>query len=465
MAFLQYGGVSFNMARTHNVSFDPVMDASGLDYLNTKIRIEVAAVFNPVGTATDIAVAGQGDRLGVSLYALRDTLMTPRQALVLNVGQDMVIRSPAFNDQGLAMASDAQGGPFPRSFRVMEITGDKSAIIFYVIETYLNYCANYVLSNRWSVQTVTDYVGGMTTRIINGRAKFRLDLLNDDKVDADSFRKNLILPAGTNMVRKQVHIQVTADGSELSYRVVDQEVKLNLGKTKITRIEGNATVGVDSPIKDVQALVNKAVGFGAGAIGALQAAFNGRIGDAFVGAGRLLVNTVVGLLPTVRANCIVRVFGQKKAPLNLLADRARQIAFDRFAPLALGKTLFIVSCYLTQDLGNENEPFVEMRFEFLVANLNGLAAMLDPTKVPALMNLDTEISLDGGRFYLIEAPPDQKANSELPFSNNTRGYWLGQIAAAAMLVQPCQDPIQRNEQLLGQAAPAQGDVKVVRLQA
>jgi hypothetical protein len=453
---LKYGPVDLAVEHTSEVSIRAVYDSSGLDYLYDEITVGVVCVFNPAAVATkSIPPFAAADRLGVTVNNLKHTLLIPRQQLQLTLGTDRTFTAPldhplrdaqghpVLDGQGNQVVGplpcDPGGGPFPEECRIMEVIGDKTAVVLYRIRFHTLDCTgNFVLSNRWRVSSDTDGVSYLTTRVIEGRAVLRADfaLGQSPTVLIDQFRAAFVLSPPPGFIRKRVHVTATEDGRELVYQVIDREQRLNLGtKSPAVRVEGYATAGVDVPIGKAQALGTYALRAQAAAAG------NRFLRGVIAGAWESLAGHVGQLIPTPKANCIVRVTGKAGVNYADLVKLAVQIALDRFANYQLNNTLFVVSAYITQALDNEQAPYVELRMEFLVTGFNVLTAILDPVaNAVNFMNFKAEVegpnnSLGGNALRLSGG----HGNPPLPASNQTRGTWIGFLVSQALAV-PCSVP-------------------------
>jgi hypothetical protein len=349
---LNYNGVDLQIEHTADVSITPVMDQTGLDLLYQRVTVSMICVWNPWATAsfggatlvntgsnnTNAApLTGRaGDRLGVSLANLRQVLLTPQQPLKIWLGADRVWDVPARavgaapggqgagagglggmgtpqtqNSTGVAppgveyqFACDPAGGPFPEECRILEIVGDKTAVVQYRITFHVTDCSNYVLSNRWRT---TSHTGPdwLTTRITEGRAVMRLDKMLAFGYEADQFRANFILGVPNGFIRKEVNAIATEDGRELYYRVVDKQLAINIppAGTPGLRVEGHVSTGASWPF---HTLTDAIKGAAEAAKSATSFVARGPAGAFFA-----LDDAIAALrfLPTPRAIAVIRVFG------------------------------------------------------------------------------------------------------------------------------------------------------------
>ena len=460
---LQYSAIDLQIERTAEFNLRATRDHSDLDYLATEVTIGMVCLWNPWSTTSNLPQQPQplfaggppvnaipnalppGDRLGVAIKTLYETLMTPRQSLKIWIGGDLVFQVPQ-PVNGLVVGgaprptsvSDPMGGPFPEDCRILEIKGDKTAIVYYRIRFYVTNCNRYCLSNRWRMESHTDETF-TTTRIVHGRAKFRVDWLQDQQITADQFRSALVVPMPDGFNRKRINVVATEDGSEVDYTVIDQQTQRNLGLNYVVKVEGNATAGVEYPFKDAKSALMGAVK----ELKSISSALNVMGGMPDPSAiGMALAGMAINLMPTAKANVLVKMYGRHTAPQNeppngmgqWMSNWAIRIALDRLSPLVLavpvlGNIWPIASAYLTQDFGSDNSPYVELRMELLPMNMRLIGALLNPATVGTLMNLD--LSLPFATTTAIQ-------NQSPPYSGGTRGDYLVYMVTQALTTTKCQ---------------------------
>lgn len=254
--FLQYGAVSLKIVKFLECTRISEYDPSGTDYLWTKWRISVEAIYsrntpmnvpyavsylnlNPAnlqnGPAVDFNSANisapQTDR------SLRHSLSIPRQRLILSYGSG----DEGDNQTWLVSPSSAEyscdpiNGPHPIEQSVTEVRGDGSLfLVRFTIETATNDCvlsggnqAVFLLSNRWTA-TISADENYYETRTFTGQAIFRADLLKKlkDKTQIDKFRPNILPPTPIRCKRFIDELTVMPDGHTYHYTIrdVEQEV-------------------------------------------------------------------------------------------------------------------------------------------------------------------------------------------------------------------------------------------------
>lgn len=417
MADLIYNGVVLDKVKTAFYRVDPVTDPSGIDLECVKVTIEVQGVFHelwhgsnkPAGTDRRFNYGTPGDVAAISLYNLREVLMRPRGALEFWMGGVLVLDAPQRDGNGTRYSCDVKGGPFPQDVSVVQIIGDRAAIVRFRIETYVSNCEHYCLSNRWALNTSFDQHGYGTTTI-QGRASFRKDFLVNAGLQPDDFRKWLILPADFGMKRMSVDVRVNPEGTEVAYTVVDRVTNYGTGANSgIARVECQITSGMDTPLKSLKEETIEIYG-------AFKMAMGGDIGS----VGGKVFNWVV---PNCKLNVIVRIWGQAGMDRRQLLRMAASMALDRVSP---GFGVAIVSVYASVDWGSENPPFVEVRCEFMGKQKQ--LRLLFADDIGASFNWNTTIAGKGEVLNWSNTTPA----TQLPRSENTRGSTIGRMVAQTL---------------------------------
>jgi hypothetical protein len=425
MALFTYNNITINFLelRTQEYSAELQYDPTHKDPLYYHVTLRLAGVIQPYMISSNKppiigGVRAPGDRLGISIPNLQRALLEPRQQLVYRVGPDVVLTSPLTLDTGQVLASDCRGGPIPGHCKITEIIGDKSAMFSYSIETWVSTCDNYILSNRWRSSCSIDQEG-YTTRTTSGVAITRKDYIDFAMVNIDVWRQYLFVPVSDGLQRTGIQVNMNEDGTELNYTVTDRQTTYGTGNYPgISKIEGNITIGGQADhLPDVKDVVGAAVpGFWESNIPSLY------LWNRWSKAKTAAWNA----LPRGRANAMVRVFGQYGTPKNYLAQAAIACLVDRLQPIMVAGFLFTISCYLTQDIGTMNPPFVELRGEFVVGSIRQWALLFGAAGVgtfSGLMKLDIGIpNLGWGPTTPTTALPD----------NNSRGSWLRQLVTQAL---------------------------------
>ncbi len=205
---------------TQRVSFEPVYDPSGTDYLYTRITISVSAIM-----AETLVPGIGGETPTQTMVRIQHLLQTPRRGLSFVVGSDSLV---AVGSTGSIAATqqaalDAKNGPVPGACHITRIQGDKAFRIDWSVSAHVVDCAEagqgpaYV-SYRY---TETDDINrlGMTRRTRSGVIITRSDMLTSP----DAFR-GLVSPAlEPEFLRISSNYSLSPDGLSLSYTFVDEE--------------------------------------------------------------------------------------------------------------------------------------------------------------------------------------------------------------------------------------------------
>jgi hypothetical protein len=472
---LQYNAI--NIQIEHFTRFDQrdVYAADGVTYLYTHFVVEVIGVLNPKTVSETVLSSGGGGDQPIpdatdgtpvqtaarAMQVIRPLMMQKQQLLQISIDHstwdpntlapapllptsvdlvkvgipksNLVLESPmVFNVTGaggsrpMRMPCDARFGPNPIDFQVLSWIGEKTAIVKFSIETWLNECptVNFILSHNWSMthELDEDYY---TTRTIEGEVVFRRDWLEDqfDENGAivpgrpfvpDYFRKAFFHPIPDNMKRRQ-RVQATDDGCTINYTLVDEEQPMNLNPAYgITRIEGRYWREVD--------------------IGAQDVPLNPSIPTQNVG----MTCRAWGTRATTRFQLVQAAIRMATAwnlpPMALFADQSKR-------PLGISNHF-----RLEVDIVEKNVSLTSTA-EFsgwAGAMLNNVFAAFvwpadqgpDPTKFPATKGWTEDIGDFAAGTYTATTQPGQTFNP--PNDGNTRGTYLERMVSAALAAGPCQ---------------------------
>lgn len=237
--YITYNGVTLGLVKTNRFTCEPILTDDGIDYLWTKFRIDINCVFAPFETA----YAANSEGLPVSAptaipptthAAVRFALSQPRGTLIfLNCGFPL-LTSP---DSNLVTVTDANNGPFTQVLDVFQVAGAQTFLVHFVIETYLTECPNDVsvsplISNRFSQSQIInrELYTEITTR---GTAYFRIDLLQDAGVTADSFRDTVLPQPPPGCQRQSIDVRINSAANMLYYECRDVEKPYDLGETGV----------------------------------------------------------------------------------------------------------------------------------------------------------------------------------------------------------------------------------------
>lgn len=240
---LEYNRVKLQVEQVTSFEQTPIYSADGVDYLYTHVRINVRAIWHPNATNFQGKVAAE------SIETLRRTLLTPRRDLSIKVPSGGLGSYKAIIDvaRGLAeKGADANNGPKPIGMPVIQIIGEKLAVVDFAVETWVVECDSVrkLLSHRWEMSQARD-AEFFTTRTTTGTAV--LHALNVPI--PDSYRLALMPPVPTGFRRISEVTTPSSDGTTMNYTVVDEQITGNIAADygRIARYEGTAitTYGVD----------------------------------------------------------------------------------------------------------------------------------------------------------------------------------------------------------------------------
>lgn len=257
------------------------------DILYYRWTISVVATLNP-GT-----VYGRGLSPTMADVITRQRLLTPRQKLFLvspsapgsggNLGAitqlpadassaavplpyEVLLECPkTFNGSINEPDSDAKDGPTPLKLDITQIHGTGTFLVRYVIRCHetpsppsggTGEAPSPLASHRWTMSFGSDdhY---FTVRKIDGKAIFRKDMLAAYDMTVDDFRALLMHPIPLGFKRMPPQAEMSSDGTELNYSILDVEqannfnpystgaVKIDIAESVVlSRAEGLLGVGL-----------------------------------------------------------------------------------------------------------------------------------------------------------------------------------------------------------------------------
>jgi len=232
MSQLTYNGISLDDIKTQRIEQEVIYDASGVDYLFTKINITVHCIFN-----TALMPAQGGETPAAIMKRVRKCLLMERQVLNYSTEAQYIV-SPS------AGSEDAFHGPLPQYCHVVEVQGTQCFLVEYSVTTWIVECCEgqslAYMSNRWKEHHTIDKYG-YTKRQINGMVRFKGGGTIDTKtfgqkgMSADDFARGMIIPptlsipgnANSAFRRETQDYEVSEDGLTWTYNIVDQEYYTN----------------------------------------------------------------------------------------------------------------------------------------------------------------------------------------------------------------------------------------------
>lgn len=457
MSVLVYNGVYLDMVDTQGISRQAIYSDDGTTYHWTLWTFDIIAVINQDATSYSAAgVAAAAQSPVATDTGIRHKLMQPQKQLYYRVGDENLLQCPANGYE-----TDADNGPTPISFDILEIQGISTFLVRYRIECRVNECTGgsrpIILSHRWQTRLEIDQ-DHFSTRIVQGVAVFRGDEVRSQNVNVDQFRRDLFHPIGQNMQRENVVVDVLSGGNAVQYSFVDREKAFNLGVNSVaTRVEMFQSGGVYQP--DVAATTTSHI------IGELQRGVDRNLqaaagsttpqGGAFVAVG--LANAVFAsavslaksILPRYFAHIVVRAWGNRNSKKSDLRRLAIGTALSKVGGPSL---LYATEAVLTEESTGKYVTFeITHRYfsqiqqlALLVSGRNTanvgqfltsfVAPGLDPVFALFTQSEDLFNSFGGSTATQVDV-----GNPAFPNSSNSRGTWLGGAVAQA-LQEPCAVP-------------------------
>lgn len=252
-----YNDIGLALTHTNSVVVTNVSSEDGVDYLYSKVTIDVNCVLNPEETSYQFIPPEEtpGELPADTYTIIWQALMTKRKPLIFQNFGSFIWSSP----EALA-PTDLNNGPDPERCTILRIDGGTTIHLNYVITFYTSICDAQdgqvepvaILSHRFGQSMMVD-VDFYTTINTVGRVYFRTDILYSNGQMADQFRSNVVPFCPPGFRRAQMQWEVDSKNNILAYQIVDIELAYNLGNTGeqgsgtyITRAEGvysQSTIG------------------------------------------------------------------------------------------------------------------------------------------------------------------------------------------------------------------------------
>ncbi len=437
-------------APTRDVGIIPVLAAAGL----------------PPGVIATAPGQARGVVAPVTHISVRDWMMQPQRQLIYAVGSVPVLVSPGLNSDGTAATCDMWNGPMPLACDVVAVSGTKTFIVDYSVETYLNEAGLYVntpsclIGHTYERHSAfdQDYYATIVTR---GRARFRTDRLTFLGNVPDDFRSYLFHPRPRGFKRVTCDVTAVEDGSAIEYVLVDKELSLSIVPNGVTRIE--CFHEVDNSGRNLEGL---GVAMSKGATGWFKVPEPGQVSaDPIPGVAEAesavlagirewnhlldqiqgVINAGIDFIPRLKCDIVARVWGRRDVLRSVLQNTAVDLVLARLNmsinPLA--RFFAGTRLALSHDVAGS---FVECRGHIETA-LSGASLQLGAwlSGVPDIRSHFPKDSDDtnviGGGPILADLGPDG-TGMDLPNgflgadprgSVPSRGTYVGSLAAAALM--------------------------------
>jgi hypothetical protein len=237
-----YNGIPLTPITFHEFSQKALYSEDGSDFESMHYTIDCEATWNPLTVASlngqpVLPPAGvRGDVPAISIATLRELLQRPRGQLIVDIGGNVVLQSPATYFVGgvpTQAPMDLRGGPKPIHVSVTKWQGIPTATVRFKIETWLDPKTappSFLLSNRWdqSEQISEDF---KSTIISSGVVTFRLDSLkllqgnNPDQgeLTPDSFRSVFLPPVKNGYQRTGARVALSSDNTRIAWETQDEQ--------------------------------------------------------------------------------------------------------------------------------------------------------------------------------------------------------------------------------------------------
>ena len=200
---LTYNGVTLTLTHITNWDQELVESDDDTDPMYHHISISIRGYLNQ-----DF----NGIPPGTSVVQLRSTLLEPRQALLVQIGNVNVIQGGGI---------DQKNGPIPKNVKVTPMGA--TVMVEFSIETWIQDCTTFgksILSNRWSQKVEYD-TEALATLTSNGS----LIISSQAGANVDSFRELIwplkFIPAGFQ--RGPIMFNASSDGLRLDWQVTDKQ--------------------------------------------------------------------------------------------------------------------------------------------------------------------------------------------------------------------------------------------------
>src|ERR1043165_8351800 len=294
MELLHYNGIDLRVVSTNYVDRTNVRTEDGVDPLYTKWTIDAIVHINPAGVdiqgvnivergtsyiaapplPNNLPDAGEvpGSMPGVTDNAIRAILMQPRKRLIVVAGGATILdvprRKPGQGPLSERYLTDAKNGPFCDCLAIKQIIGSTHFVAHvrftaHDIE-YPGTDQNIVLSNRWTCAEDLDELN-YPVREFYGEAILRTDIMHERDLvargnsqpgqgapnfNADSLRSFFFFAIPKNYQRENVKVELSSDGSKLTWSFRDVGKCYNLG--------GNSTIRKIEAFQDSEIILGTA---------------------------------------------------------------------------------------------------------------------------------------------------------------------------------------------------------------
>lgn len=472
MESLTYNDISMEVIRTNIVSRVAEYADDGMTKLWDKWTIDIKAILNPAATSyatiagKPVAVGGDGELPGTTDNAIRHNLSMPRQLLTMVAGGVKILESPGKTEGGQRMVCDCKNGPFPEVYSINSMIGSVYWEVGFRITTYVSECKNVddsrnaVISHSWaSAETIDDLF--YSTIIISGEAILRADAMHWNSINADEFRRQFFFPVPDNFQREAIQVELSPDGTRLTYSFKDVARNLNLGRDSIIVRADIAQQGGISHGTTARAAMQAAPGLAMATISAglgLAQVSGAGVGvyQGVMSAARAIINN----LPQYWFEVDVQLWGDRNARRSQLTRIALAIAQGQI-PLGVGGVSDVAATEIFIQHDRVKNNYVRVRY--ILSWGDDFRIPLNVLQQGRFQSPNVELAVSGGKAFWLSLfqNPDQDfevRGNGAQLSRNTAGFRdnpappvggaYGTLIVAMVQQQlgnPCQPPLNPND--------------------
>lgn len=500
--------VTLNLIETKGIERQVIYD--GPVYLYTRWRFDVVGQvhrkLNPVFANQFVNQAGNPvvpDRFGnvtdspaAKDFSIGSVLRSPRGYLgYANEDGTIILVSP---DTAKGHILDAKGGPYPLAFNVLNFKGSEGMYVRWAVETYVHECEDppLILSHRWR-QYVTVDDQHLTRRITNGWATFHMGKMWAEGSVPDQYRYEFLHPIPDGFKRDLIQVTPTEDGDGLEYVVIDQELTHSFSRI-CTNIDVKQTNGFHQAGFDILTVLGGIGEISGAASGAAQsgygygqqmehyrqraaywrpgrgmrpsppsaAGFGMSVGAQTIGFALGTAGAYYSSLPTYYSSIQIVVEGNRQSKRKELERIAIAIMTARLFPYTRGGQInqgqFVIPTQYRPEYEAHLTHHVTDKVVELIAVVrhranSGIASGYIPVLTfPKELRMPFEVVVNPKRPGQIIITDDPSQMIYPPYSNGTRGTWVGAVVAQWLqgVCEPPTAPVVYNDPVSAQEEEA-----------
>lgn len=462
--------IDLSILKTNDFIEEPIFSELG-EYMYTKFTLDVDTVYNPRATTASrngVAVDLTSPVLpGKTDEALRHFLMLPQGKVVYRSAGVIQFESP------LTSRVDANNGPRPVYCHVRANEADKSYLVTWRVESWLNESWKYnttgigplLISHNWSqTETLDDQY--YAVRVTNGRCIFDMSRMPANQ-SPDDFRLFLLPALPISFKRDSVQVTAAENGTTLYYTCVDRELRVGLGEKDITKVEcldfgETCTPDITTAFgTNLQALGSAAISAYAAGVTAARAATalgaTNRVVEraGWVGLALSAVTTIAsGTFSFGRAafGTTVRVYGNKRISMSDLQFHALRIVAHRLTDDASaarpGRFVHLADPMQYNAMIRIAHNAVAGYVEVTKIHSRTLAGTSVATVGATMHSLGNDLNSEGNRFVHNDGTRGADGASVPPNSRGpsmgSRGFYLGRVLSQRLRFGNVRFPLPHN---------------------